>query len=119
MVLHPCGTERPGAIRAPRSAPARGPQAPLMVIEDGDREYLLSIDARDLDGDLLWYTYDDGFLTIGCEEPEESATGGGLHHSWRTFLLLEHVDSAAIHTEPKGHRLLIHVPKSSGGEHWR
>ena len=43
----------------------------FMSIRDSDLEYL--IDVRGIDEARVWLKYDDGFLTIGCDEHLTSA----------------------------------------------
>lgn len=89
----------------------------LMSIRDSAHEYMIDVDERGIGGDALWVSYDDGFLTIGCEAPEahENGTRGepsNASRRCRTFLLVEGVESAAIRTESVGGALVVRVPKS-------
>lgn len=89
----------------------------FMSIRDSDLEYL--IDVRGIDEARVWLKYDDGYLTIGCDEHQQSRrpeSEGGARDSCRcrTFLLIDHLEIADVRTECAAGGLLIRVPKSRG-----
>lgn len=100
-------------------AAEHSPERPLqMSLHESAREYLIRVDVRSMDQDPMWFTYDDGFLTIGCDGLQDKAAAGG-HESQASlgrccgFLLSDPVESAALRTECTDGALLIHVPKST------
>lgn len=95
------------------SQPPRDFRAAPMRIQDSDREYLISIDSRCRLRSLVvhrrrWVPYDR------VRRAQGRLDWSGMHRCsrcYRTFLLLDQLDSTAIRTERCGEGLLIHLPK--------
>jgi len=91
-------------------------RAALLHIENRRHEYLISIDARDLGEERLWYSYEDGYLSIGCERPCRTESSAPSRLRYHTFLLLDEIEKEAIRAERCTHALLIHLPKAIARE---
>ncbi|GAB4243998.1 MAG: Hsp20/alpha crystallin family protein [Candidatus Methylacidiphilales bacterium] len=103
-----------------RSPNALATWAPLVDIQENDREYLIKAELPEVEKDNVKVTVENGVLTISGERKLEQEERDAKHHRIerfygsfaRSFVVPDNADGSRISADFKNGVLRVHLPKS-------